>query len=62
MIQQKLKYYRLKGNFKPKLRKKIIAYRKNDFIFDLRPFVPIHERKKLGETFDFIQNYLMAKV
>ena len=60
LINKKLKYYNLKLN-KNNILKKIKNFTKKDFILDLRPFVPINERDKLGELFEYIKNYLDKK-
>ncbi len=57
LVNKKLAYY---GEFfdKSKLIKALEKFNKNDFILDLRPFVPINEREKLGEFYDYVKVYL----
>jgi len=45
-------------NYKDKILSQIESFSKDKFILDLRPFVPINEREKLGDMFDYIKNYL----
>lgn len=59
LIKQKLAYYHFEDLNNQKLIKKIKTFSKKDFILDLRPFVPINEREKLGELFEFIQDFLI---
>ena len=59
-IIKKLKYYKANTIEKKKLIEKIKTFRKKDFILDLRPFIPINEREKLGNLFNFIQDFLIT--
>jgi len=36
--------------------------KKKDFILDVRPFVTMDERNKLGKFFDYIKDYLKTKL
>ena len=58
LVKEKLKYYNLAGVKKDKILSQIESFSKDKFILDLRPFVPINEREKLGDMFDYIKNYL----
>ena len=58
LVKEKLKYYNLTGVKKDKILSQIESFSKDKFILDLRPFVPINEREKLGDMFDYIKNYL----
>src|SRR3989344_5291401 len=57
MLQSKLDYYK-QSYSKDKVLKKISMFNRDEFIFDLRPFVTMGERDKLGNLFDYIQIYL----
>lgn len=57
MLQSKLDYYNQTYS-KAELLKKVSLFDKNQFILDLRPFVILGERGKLGSLFDYIQTYL----
>ncbi|MBN1373776.1 nucleotidyl transferase AbiEii/AbiGii toxin family protein [Candidatus Dojkabacteria bacterium] len=57
MINRKLEYYGEIFNIRI-LKKRLESFSKDYFIKDLRPFVPINERQKLGEMFDYIVAYL----
>jgi len=61
LINEKLKYYNLKLN-KNDILKKIKNFPEKDFILDLRPFVPINEREKLKNLFDYIKKYLQENL
>lgn len=58
LISKKLSYYNEVFDAK-KLVNRLHAFTKEDFIKDLRPFIPINEREKLGELFDYVVAYLM---
>lgn len=58
LVREKLKYYHLDSIKKKDILKKIRKFSKEDFILDIRPFVPINEREKLGDFFVFIKDYL----
>ncbi len=57
LIKKKLNYYGEKMD-----RKKILArleeFSKEEFVVDLRPFVSLNERDKLGDLFDYVIAYL----
>lgn len=61
LINEKLKYYNLKLS-KNDVLKKIKDFPKKDFILDLRPFVPMNERDKLKDLFDYIKKYLQENL
>jgi predicted nucleotidyltransferase component of viral defense system len=58
LVKEKLKYYHLENINSDKIWEKIKRISKKDFILDLRPFVPIDEREKLGDFFNYIKDYL----
>ena len=57
-INKKFKYYGTEKFRKIQLIEKINSVNKEKFIIDLRPFVPINEREKLGDLFDYIISFL----
>ncbi len=57
LIKEKMKYYCEKFD-SDVLMKRLGIFSKEEFIKDLRPFVPIHEREKLGELFEYVLVYL----
>ncbi len=57
LINKKLAYYDEVFS-KDKLLESLNKFNKNDFIVDLRPFVPINERAKLGDFYDYVKKYL----
>lgn len=61
ILQFKLDYYNQTYS-RDEIIKHISAFDKNEFIIDLRPFVTIGERDKLGNLFDYIQLYLKEKM
>ncbi len=61
LIKVKLKYYNLDLNASAVL-EKIKNFSKKDFILDLRPFVSVNERNKLGNFFDYVQEYLQKNL
>ncbi len=57
LISQKLIYYNKSFN-KKDLLKRLNTFNKEEFIIDLKPFVPINERNKLDKLFDYVMDYL----
>ena len=62
LVQEKLKFYKMTGDQLPLLAKRIHAFTEKDFIVDMKPFVPVNERDRLKETFDYITSYLLEKL
>lgn len=58
LVEEKLKYYDIKNFSVNQLIAKINKFSKKKFVLDLRPFVPISEREKLADFFDFIISFL----
>ncbi|MDA1338244.1 MAG: nucleotidyl transferase AbiEii/AbiGii toxin family protein [bacterium] len=58
LVNKKLAYYDQVFD-KNKLISELAKFEKADFIMDLRPFVPVNERAKLDEFFDFVKVYLL---
>jgi len=61
LIRKKLRYYHLKNIKKEEMLKKIKKFSKKDFVLDLRPLVPINQRDKLKNFFDYVQDFLGKK-
>jgi len=57
LINKKLSYYNQTFN-STQLITRLKEFTKQEFIIDLRPFVPINERSKLGELFEYVNAYL----
>lgn len=62
LVKEKLKYYGLQYIKKQEILSKIEDFSKKDFILDVRPFVTMDERNKLGKFFDYIKDYLKTKL
>lgn len=62
LVKEKLKYYHLEKVKKDKILEKIGRFSKKDFVLDMRPFVPLNEKDKLEELFDFIKDFLKKKL
>ena len=62
LVVEKLKYYHINTFHPDTLRMKINKVSKEKFILDLRPFVPINEREKLTDFFDYILSFLNNKI
>jgi len=61
LIKKKMRIY--KEHFKMEaLIRKIKSFSKEEFIKDLRPFIPINERAKLGNFYDYTIEYLTQKI
>ena len=61
LIKEKLAYYDIKDFNSDQLVAKIKKFSKEKFILDLRPFIPINEREKLADSFDYIISFLKEK-
>lgn len=62
LVLEKLKYYDIKQFSYDQLKSKIKEFSREQFVLDLRPFVPIGERAKLADFFDYIISYLEKKL
>ncbi|OGG26454.1 hypothetical protein A2960_06270 [Candidatus Gottesmanbacteria bacterium RIFCSPLOWO2_01_FULL_39_12b] len=62
MAREKIKYYGLKNIDNKKIIERISEFSQNDFILDLRPFVPVNQREKLGSLFVYVKDYLRTKL
>lgn len=58
LVNEKLKYYGLNLKNKQAILTKLNEVSSRDFVLDMRPFVPISEREKLPEFFNYLQDYL----
>jgi predicted nucleotidyltransferase component of viral defense system len=58
LVKEKLRYYDLENISEDKILKIVEEFSKKDFIVDMRPLVPINERDKLGDFFDYISDYI----
>lgn len=61
MINTKLEYYKQKYNAKD-IQEKISSLSEKTFIEELRPFVPISQREKLGDFFEYICKYIEKRI
>ena len=62
LVEEKLKYHNIKTFNPNQLITKILKFSKEKFVLDLRPFVPINEREKLADSFDYIISFLKEKL
>jgi predicted nucleotidyltransferase component of viral defense system len=58
LVLEKLKYYDIVALDKVALVEKIKNFGKNQFILQLRPFVPVNQRNNLGDFYDYVVEYL----
>jgi len=58
LVKEKLKYYKILNLNKEQIFKKIENFGEKEFIIDLRPLVPLSEREKLGEFYQYLKEYL----
>jgi len=58
LVKEKLNYYGLAKTSKEEILKRVESFSKGDFILDLRPFVPVGEREKLGVFFEYLKDFL----
>ncbi len=57
LVNKKLAYYN-ESFHRDKFLSALEKFKKDDFVSDLRPFVPINEREKLDDFFDYVKSYL----
>lgn len=59
IILEKLKYYKIYSFNKEDILKRLEGFVKKDFILDLKPFVMVNERDRLGDFFDYVKDYIV---
>lgn len=57
MINKKMEYYKAEFSIE-KLKSKIDKFNKRDFITDLKPFVKISDREKLGNFYEYVKDFI----
>ena len=62
LIQEKLYYYNVRNISKQTILERIKQFSKKDFVLDMRPFVPVNEREKLSDFFDYILDFVHEKL
>ncbi len=62
LVKKKLKYYNLEDKGKEVVLRKIKNFPKKKFILDIQPFVSSDQRKKLGDFFDYVKDYLIKEL
>lgn len=62
LVKEKLKYYQIINYTNTELLNSIKKISEKEFETDMRPFVPMAERSKLMERFEYIQTYLANKL
>lgn len=62
LVREKLKYYHLEKIDKEEIIKKIKKFPPKKFVMDIRPLVPVNERKKLESFLNYVQEYLEKKL
>ncbi|MCL5090907.1 MAG: nucleotidyl transferase AbiEii/AbiGii toxin family protein [Patescibacteria group bacterium] len=58
LVKEKLRYYGLEKITEEEIFRRIETFPKKEFVLDLRPFVPLNEREKLEDFFDYLKDYL----
>jgi predicted nucleotidyltransferase component of viral defense system len=62
LVEEKLKYYNIEKFDPNQLITKILSFSKEKFVLDLRPFVPINEREKLADFFEYTVSFLKKRL
>ncbi|MDP8216767.1 MAG: nucleotidyl transferase AbiEii/AbiGii toxin family protein [Candidatus Kaelpia imicola] len=62
LIKEKLKYYNLLDIDNTEILEKIKGFSKKDFVLDMRPFLPLYQRDKLPDFFDYLIDFLKKKL
>lgn len=57
MVQKKLAYYQMKVDQSDAILSRCLDFPEADFVKDLRPFVPVPERDKLSDFYEYVQTY-----
>lgn len=61
LVAKKLSYYNEVFDSKKTI-KRLNSFTKEEFVKDLRPFIPINEQDKLGDLFDYVKTYLIKSL
>lgn len=56
LVRKKLAYYKLPDITNDDILERIASVSRKEFVLDLRPFVPQHERERLPEFFEYLQS------
>ena len=62
LIKEKLKYYDLLAVDNSEILEKIEKFSKKDFVLDMCPFLPLNQRDKLPDFFDYLVDFLKNKL
>lgn len=62
LVKEKLRYYHLENIRKHKILERVEQFSKKDFVLDIRPFIPVNERDRLRDFFDYIRDYLIKSL
>jgi hypothetical protein len=62
LVMEKYKYYGIESFDRDALVDKISSFSKEQFVTDLRPFIPINQRSDLPRFFDYVLAYIRQKV
>ncbi len=58
LIKKKLSYYDMQKVSKNDILERVSGFSKKEFVLDMRPFVPVKERKGLDELYDYIVSFI----
>jgi len=62
IVKEKLKYYQKTNYTNTELLNSIKKISEKEFETDMKPFIPIDDRNKLKERYEYIQSYLINKL
>lgn len=62
LVLEKLGYYKIVEFSKEKLLDRVSNFPKSQFVLDLKPFVPINQRDRLLEFYDFVLAFVNEKL
>lgn len=60
MVEKKLTYYGLTRVKKDTIFARVNEFPKKEFVLDLRPFVPLSQRERLQEFYEFVKEFLKS--
>jgi len=62
LVLEKLGYYKIEEFDKEKLLDRVSGFSKSQFVLDLKPFVPINQRDRLPELYDFVVEFIKQRL
>jgi hypothetical protein len=58
MLRKELSFYEMANVTNEEIVERVVTFPRKDFVLDLRPFVPLHERDRLPEFYEVLQEQI----